>query len=777
MSVVIQKKKFSRKNPEVYAKVISSHERQDFVYKQYIQTFDTFEANFKKSFQQANLKNLKAALESFYKALKSDELLITDLSKQEESLTKSSQDIFLIQRASRIVHLLADYLVTKRDAIVKSRIMINPMDKSSTDSREIIMMTVKVLKLFAMINSNFATILSHWPEFTDTLLGLISQDNKLYFKQVLTIIEALIASNPATITSNMYPVVLEILSNMPKKYFARFSRIVALFVLENSEKTDFKELLSEFSENKMVKIHSFLLSAPQLLEVYVLVLEYLKEIIQCLSSTNLQNIRKTIAHLKESKRIKDSGLNLSFLKPLFDQCQISESLISEVFAPKFIIKFIVKKSNITEILFIISNLLAGKRKIDIQDQLNGLNFFKRVIDPLFDILFHPDLILDNDDINNGNDNSCNNPLTTTRIQLLRIIINFCDRDSVNMSNKNLLISDEENAILYSQYIQKALTNHGSTFTDVINRKEDLASIIEGMRLKPNDQTDSFFNEKICTQNAFEGVQTKGLLNKIISLLQKFHPNSTYHFWLSSCVESFLRGFDCSHQIFVAHSGLLFTLLNQILTNQITKSNNVQISYDLIGEIIKFNKYNIIFLENLCQKFNWTQLLPTQVSHNVIDSNVFLRSMLLSSEKIKMLEVKEYGLDALNKNSLSIFENLGTDTVSWFKLLVETVEPTIVNQDNICCINTALIMAIFAEQRGCLQTYLDALLSQTNAEKPVKKLLENFIKVLTIWQKYYISKTKDCFSLQHTTSIKFIYFQDIKRKIEGFLEENLLKLSE
>ena len=32
---------------------------------------------------------------------------------------------------------------------------------------------------------------------------------KLYFKQVLTIIEALIASNPATITSNMYPVVLE----------------------------------------------------------------------------------------------------------------------------------------------------------------------------------------------------------------------------------------------------------------------------------------------------------------------------------------------------------------------------------------------------------------------------------------------------------------------------------------------------------------------------------------------------------------------------------------
>ena len=222
-----------------------------------------------------------------------------------------------------------------------------------------------------------------------------------------------------------------------------------------------------------------------------------------------------------------------------------------------------------------------------------------------------------------------------------------------MCNKNLLISDEENEILYkyticyfkqlifpSNYIHKALAAHGETSVEFVLTKDDLASVIDKMELEPVDKSTSFFNEKICTHNAFENVQTKGLLNKIISLLQKFHPNSTYHFWLSSCVESFLRGFDCSHQIFVAHSGLLFTLLNQILTNQITKSNNIQISYDLIGEIIKFNKYNIIFLENLCQKFGWSQLLANQVSHNVIDSNVFLRSMLLSSEKISMSQTKE-----------------------------------------------------------------------------------------------------------------------------------------
>jgi len=51
-----------------------------------------------------------------------------------------------------------------------------------------------------------------------------------------------------------------------------------------------------------------------------------------------------------------------------------------------------------EILFIISNLLAGKRKIEIQDRLNELNFFDRVINPLFDILFHPDLDNDETDV-------------------------------------------------------------------------------------------------------------------------------------------------------------------------------------------------------------------------------------------------------------------------------------------------------------------------------------------------------------------------------------------
>lgn len=81
---------------------------------------------------------------------------------------------------------------------------------------------------------------------------------------------------------------------MPTKYFARFSRIIALLVLENTEKMDFKELPYYFIENKMIKIHTFLLSVPDFLEKYTLILECLKEIMENLANTTAETLEKKI---------------------------------------------------------------------------------------------------------------------------------------------------------------------------------------------------------------------------------------------------------------------------------------------------------------------------------------------------------------------------------------------------------------------------------------------------------------------------------------------------
>ena len=183
---------------------------------------------------------------------------------------------------------------------------------------------------------------------------------------------------------------------------------------------------------------------------------------------------------------------------------------------------------------------------------------------------------------------------------------------------------------------------------------DLNILLDQMTLEPNDPRQIFFTDAVLTSNAFENVQNKGLLNKIASLLAKSHPNSNYRFWLASCLESFLRGFHPIHQIFVAHTGVIYDFLEKLLTKKTTKANNIQISYDLIGETIKFNKYNTILLEKICERFGWLKLFPYHASLNIIDSNVFLRALLLSYEKFDRInELEVRFLDFLLKSVTKI----------------------------------------------------------------------------------------------------------------------------
>jgi len=784
MSIAIQKKKFSQKKPLEYSQQLSQFGKNDTIHQQYLKTLSDFEVNFKKSCSQATLKNLKTVLEGFYKVFKADEFFLTDLSKYGEysanETNVSSENVLLFNRASEVVNMLADYVVNKRSILIRNRRSFDLLEKISFETRDVILLCVKILKLFAIINIQFAVMLSNKPNFCIKMFELMLQDNKIYFKQVLGIQEALIAANPQ-ITEKIYPHMYEALVGMSKKYFARFSRIVALFVLESSEKVEFKELPYNYTENKAIKVHSFLLSVPDLIETYAMILEYLKDVTERLITTNSENVRKTIRFFKETNLLKDSGLNLSYLKPVFEQSQISENLITEIFSPKFIIKFVVKKSNLTEILFVISNLLSGKRKFEVQNKLSQINFLEKVVNPLFDLLFHPELNSGNsDDSFFTEDCSANSPLATTRIQLLRIIINFCDRDSPNTLNKDLLLSAEEKNILYKELIPNLLRAHHPNFSvENFNSKDTkkISELISQINLKPNDSLEPFFNDEILEGNAFDKVEKKGLLNKIIILFNNFHPNSNYRFWLASCVEAFLRGFNECHQIFVAHSGLLFNLLKQILTKQITKSSNVQISYDLIGEIMKFNRHNISFIENICLKYDWMSQLADHALVNVVDSNVFLRALLLSFERFdfqykNQQKISEENLLNFNENS-KMYRRFSKEDKNSFLLVVDSVNANFISQDNICCINTILIMTIFADQRGELKEYINSLTTREDkTTDQIKQLLENFDEVLAIWNRYYMSKAKDSFSLQYTSSLPFSYFQTMRQKLQDLIKEHI-----
>ena len=64
-----------------------------------------------------------------------------------------------------------------------------------------------------------------------------------------------------------------------------------------------------------------------------------------------------------------------------------------------------------------------------------------------------------------------------------------------------------------------------------------------------------------------------------------------------------------------------------------KQINYQISYDLMGEIIKFNYINIMCAQEMILRQD-PKMIFEKMKGNIIDSNVFLRGLILSYEKFK-----------------------------------------------------------------------------------------------------------------------------------------------
>jgi len=153
-----------------------------------------------------------------------------------------------------------------------------------------------------------------------------------------------------------------------------------------------------------------------------------------------------------------------------------------------------------------------------------------------------------------------------KIQFLRLIHNFCDRDYTNdNTSKLLLLSPDELTLL-----KEMKTTSSTTTTNI-------------------EMTHS----------------NRGLLLKIIDTLITQPSDSIYRFWLSSCVEAFLRRATIEEQLFVARTPLLGFLLKEILDTgaSFRAQGSFQSAFDLLGEMTKANWQT---LQLLNQKLASTQ---------------------------------------------------------------------------------------------------------------------------------------------------------------------------
>eukprot|EP01045_Picozoa_sp_COSAG04_P010804 COSAG04_NODE_672_length_11281_cov_16.794402_6_plen_317_part_00 len=169
-------------------------------------------------------------------------------------------------------------------------------------------------------------------------------------------------------------------------------------------------------------------------------------------------------------------------------------------------------SHQVEVLFVLCTLLGGRHKQQAQDKLADLGLV-----PILSAMFDgqgwgpasasrcPRAGTRRPEGWGIHGEGCNcDPEGSLRTQLLRVVHNFLDRDGDNTRNKRLLLT-----------------------------RSELTSVGVGEGGSPDAPG-----------------QEGGLLSKLLDVLLSEPCDSKYRFWLSSCVESFLRGSHPAHQQFV-----------------------------------------------------------------------------------------------------------------------------------------------------------------------------------------------------------------------------------
>jgi hypothetical protein len=451
-----------------------------------------------------------------------------------------------------------------------------------------------------------------------------------------------------------------------------------------------------------------------------------------------------------------------------------------------------------EMLFVLSTLLGSKRKTDVQNQLSKLNIIELLNSYLEYIEWgniysknqRPSL---NEENNNPEDdsayhgNGCNCDCDSAlKIQYLRLIYSFCCRDSDNLENKLKLFSEKDvQMFLDTGYIDLIKIILRDKYNFYKNQKQvkfnkEFISLIKILKLDDDNDTERLKNTyknieslifKLCSPDNIKNLiqfynksdNEMGLFIKLIFKYMQECYFSSARFWISSCIEVILRGNNSFIQTYTIYSGLLYCLMNDILYGKQDKNQTLQISFDILGELVKFNRCSIFMMDYcLCDNVEFIEFNKKVLSKDtLIDSNVFLRALLLSiyffdlNDKNSGLTEKEYFTNN-SKICKFIKDNLST----LFLSLITIVKVIHINQTNISCINTALIILImkYLQNKQNLAIFLKEFREKEG--KSGLEGLDNYKLLLKMWKKFYNYRSKDSTSLLYSSTIDFNIWQKV-----------------
>eukprot|EP01136_Pigoraptor_vietnamica_P038355 Opistho-1_new@107567 len=183
-----------------------------------------------------------------------------------------------------------------------------------------------------------------------------------------------------------------------------------------------------------------------------------------------------------------------------------------------------------EVLFVVCTLLGGRRKVEVQALLARLGAIP-VLSRLFDKLEwtktrsrHMEVYLER---MYGPNCECS-PDSALKIQYLRLLHNLCD-NMYDPGVKRLLLTRSEVTAIES--IERGCTKSGAKFADHLR----------------------------CDGRS-------GLLVKAARTLMRLSPDSPYSFWMSSSIESYLRGAAVAERILLSRTGLMKHTIDDLLSD-------------------------------------------------------------------------------------------------------------------------------------------------------------------------------------------------------------------
>ncbi|KAL4234774.1 Short transient receptor putative channel 4-associated protein [Mactra antiquata] len=386
-----------------------------------------------------------------------------------------------------------------------------------------------------------------------------------------------------------------------------------------------------------------------------------------------------------------------------------------------------------EVVYVLGLFLLGKHRKKVQRKLAELKLAPGLSD-LFDQFIWKCQVgrYANRHRMRGHNSACEcSPEVALKIQFLRLVHSFCDHSDY----KHLLLSKIE-----------------------LNEVKRINAKAGSLQL-PN--LDNVNRQLMCRGN-------KGLLTKIVEVMKKEPTTSTFRFWLARAVESYLRG-NTSYcdQVFLMRRGLLQHVASNIVEHEIRHKEILQSSFDLLGELVKFNIEAFKTFDCILTTKEKFDKFITTVNKNLVDSNMFIRSLILSLELFRSEDESLKGSSINNtdyaRNDSKLLQYIGNFNrqLDYLYRLIAIIDVQNLTQENVSCLNTTLVFLMFANKKNQLGKYLQELKDQKEGMLEVNgsvQFMTNFRDLLLFWQDHYLHKDKDCSALEKSSRISFEYWK-------------------